>query len=53
MAYRDPGEGFERDIGLVPDIVKQYVVYLYRHIRLLLLARLKPLTALVSLDSVA
>jgi hypothetical protein len=31
MAFRD--YDFERDYGLVPDIVKQFVVYLYRHIR--------------------
>ena len=33
MAYRDQPEAYEREIGIVPDIVKQYVVYLYRHIR--------------------
>jgi translation initiation factor 3 subunit L len=33
MAFR--GEAFEREGGAVPDIVKQFVVYLYRHIRCL------------------
>lgn len=31
MAFRD--FEYERDYGLVPDLVKQFVVYLYRHIR--------------------
>lgn len=34
MAFR--GDAFEREGGAVPDIVKQFVVYLYRHIRCLL-----------------
>lgn len=33
MAYRGEYDVFERDFGIVPDIVKQFVVYLYRHIR--------------------
>uniref|UniRef100_A0A383V606 Eukaryotic translation initiation factor 3 subunit L n=1 Tax=Tetradesmus obliquus TaxID=3088 RepID=A0A383V606_TETOB len=32
MAFRDY-DPYERDYGIVPDIVKQFVVYLYRHIR--------------------
>jgi hypothetical protein len=31
MAHRD--FDYDRDYGLVPDLVKQFVVYLYRHIR--------------------
>lgn len=31
MAFRD--FDYEREYGLVPDLVKQFVVYLYRHIR--------------------
>eukprot|EP00878_Enallax_costatus_P018641 GHUV01019632.1.p1 GENE.GHUV01019632.1~~GHUV01019632.1.p1 ORF type:complete len:140 (+),score=23.29 GHUV01019632.1:251-670(+) len=33
MAYRGEYDVYERDFGIVPDIVKQFVVYLYRHIR--------------------
>lgn len=34
MAGREYPDAFERDYGgVVPDIVKQFVVYLYRHIR--------------------
>lgn len=33
MAYRGEYDAYERDFGIVPDIVKQFVVYLYRHIR--------------------
>eukprot|EP00775_Hariotina_reticulata_P005213 gene5213-5451_t len=32
MAY-DRFDPYERDFGITPDIVKQFVVYLYRHIR--------------------
>lgn len=31
MAFRD--FDYEREYDLVPDLVKQFVVYLYRHIR--------------------
>jgi hypothetical protein len=31
MAHKD--FDYDRDYGLVPDLVKQFVVYLYRHIR--------------------
>lgn len=31
MAFRD--FDYDREYGLVPDLVKQFVVYLYRHIR--------------------
>jgi hypothetical protein len=31
MAFRD--FDYEREYGVVPDLVKQFVVYLYRHIR--------------------
>jgi hypothetical protein len=31
MVFRD--YDYEREYGIVPDIVKQFVVYLYRHIR--------------------
>jgi hypothetical protein len=36
MAFRD--FDYDREYGIVPDLVKQFVVYLYRHIRSVQLA---------------